>query len=153
MARPRTLPDDHFCFSTFRKGDSTYVYGYRNEWDPEKKQSRIAKRIYVGTLNEITGRVKLGKKYLSNHPEYEGKTLYFENRTLVERSEQEVAAEVGQRETSWASNNLSYAATWALWQFAIINEADIENAAENDKKRGGSQKTLAQKFSPQLLFC
>lgn len=61
MARPRTLPDDHFCFSTFRKGDSTYVYGYRNEWDPEKKQSRIAKRIYVGTLNEITGRVKLGK--------------------------------------------------------------------------------------------
>lgn len=73
MARPRTLPDDHFRFSTFRKGDSTYVYGYRNEWDPEKKQSRIAKRIYVGTLNEITGRVKLGKKYLSNHPEYEGK--------------------------------------------------------------------------------
>ena len=121
MARPRTLPDDHFRFSTFRKGDSTYVYGYRNEWDPEKKQSRIAKRIYVGTLNEITGRVKLGKKYLSNHPEYEGKTLYFENRTLVERSEQEVAAEVGQRETSWASNNLSYAATWALWQFASKN--------------------------------
>ena len=79
MARPRTLPDDHFCFSTFRKGDSTYVYGYRNEWDPEKKQSRIAKRIYIGTLNEITGRVKLGKKYLSNHPEYEGKTLYFES--------------------------------------------------------------------------
>lgn len=116
MARPRTLPDDHFRFSTFRKGDSTYVYGYRNEWDPEKKQSRIAKRIYVGTLNEITGRVKLGKKYLSNHPEYEGKTLYFENRTLVERSEQDVAEEVEQRETSWASNNLSYAATWALWR-------------------------------------
>ena len=110
MTRPRTQPDDHFRFSTFRKGDSTYVYSYRNEWDPEKKQSRIAKRIYAGTLNEITGRVKLGKKYLSNHPEYEGKTLYFENRTLVERSEQDVVAEVEQRETSWASNNLSYAA-------------------------------------------
>lgn len=78
MARPRTLPDNHFRFSTFRKGDSTYVYGYRNEWDPVKKQSRIAKRIYVGTLNEATGRLRLGKKYLSNHPEYEGKTLYFE---------------------------------------------------------------------------
>ena len=85
MTRPRTQPDDHFRFSTFRKGDSTYVYSYRNEWDPEKKQSRIAKRIYAGTLNEITGRVKLGKKYLSNHPEYEGKTLYFENRTLVSK--------------------------------------------------------------------
>ena len=58
------------------------------------------------------------KKYLSNHPEYEGKTLYFENRSLVERSEQDVAEQLEQRETSWASNNLSYAATWALWQFA-----------------------------------
>ena len=143
MARPRTLPDDHFCFSTFRKGDSTYVYGYRNEWDPEKKQSRIAKRIYVGTLNKITGRVKLGKKYLSNHPEYEGKTLYFENRTLVERSEQEVAAEVGQRETSWASNNLSYAATWALWQFASKNRILQNLQAVFGKQLGTNLLALA----------
>lgn len=143
MARPRTLPDDHFRFSTFRKGDSTYVYGYRNEWDPEKKQSRIAKRIYVGTLNEITGRVKLGKKYLSNHPEYEGKTLYFENRTLVERSEQDVAEEVEQRETSWASNNLSYAATWALWQFASKNRILQNLQAVLGKQLGTNLLALA----------
>lgn len=143
MTRPRTLPDDHFRFSTFRKGDSTYVYGYRNEWDPEKKQSRIAKRIYVGTLNEITGRVKLGKKYLSNHPEYEGKTLYFENRTLVERSEQDVAEEVEQRETSWASNNLSYAATWALWQFASKNRILQNLQAVFGKQLGTNLLALA----------
>ena len=143
MARPRTLPDDHFCFSTFRKGDSTYVYGYRNEWDPEKKQSRIAKRIYVGTLNEITGRVKLGKKYLSNHPEYEGKTLYFENRRLVERSEQDVAEEVEQREVSWASNNLSYAATWALWQFASRNRILQNLQAVFGKELGTNLLALA----------
>lgn len=143
MVRPRTLPDDHFRFSTFRKGDSTYVYGYRNEWDPEKKQSRIAKRIYVGTLNEITGRVKLGKKYLSNHPEYEGKTLYFENRTLVERSEQDVAEEVEQRETSWASNNLSYAATWALWQFASKNRILQNLQAVFGKQLGTNLLALA----------
>ena len=143
MARPKTLPDDHFRFSTFRKGDSTYVYGYRNEWDPEKKQSRIAKRIYVGTLNEITGRVKLGKKYLSNHPEYEGKTLYFENRTLVERSEQDVAEEVEQRETSWASNNLSYAATWALWHFASKNRILQNLQAVLGKQLGTNLLALA----------
>ena len=143
MARPRTLPDDHFRFSTFRKGDSTYVYGYRNEWNPEKKQSRIVKRIYVGTLNEITGRVKLGKKYLSNHPEYEGKTLYFENRTLVERSEQDVAEEVEQRETSWASNNLSYAATWALWQFASRNRILQNLQAVFGKELGTNLLALA----------
>lgn len=143
MARPRTLPDDHFRFSTFRKGDSTYVYGYRNEWNPEKKQSRIAKRIYVGTLNEITGRVKLGKKYLSNHPEYEGKTLYFENRRLVERSEQDVAEEVEQREVSWASNNLSYAATWALWQFASRNRILQNLQAVFGKELGTNLLALA----------
>lgn len=143
MARPRTLPDDHFRFSTFRKGDSTYVYGYRNEWDPEKKQSRIAKRIYVGTLSEITGRVKLGKKYLSNHPEYEGKTLYFENRTLVERSEQDVAEEVEQRKASWASNNLSYAATWALWQFASKNRILQNLQAVFGKQLGTNLLALA----------
>ena len=143
MARPRTLPDDHFRFSTFRKGDSTYVYGYRNKWDPEKKQSRIAKRIYVGTLNEITGRVKLGKKYLSNHPEYEGKTLYFENRTLVEKSEQDVAEEVEQRETSWASNNLSYAATWARWQFASKNRILQNLQAVFGKQLGTNLLALA----------
>ncbi|WP_418806407.1 transposase [Parasutterella sp.] len=143
MARPRTLPDDHFRFSTFRKGDSTYVYGYRNEWNPEKKQSRIVKRIYVGTLNEITGRVKPGKKYLSNHPEYEGKTLYFENRRLVERSEQDVAEEVEQREVSWASNNLSYAATWALWQFASRNRILQNLQAVFGKELGTNLLALA----------
>ena len=143
MARPRTLPDDHFRFSTFRKGDSTYVYGYRNEWNPEKKQSRIVKRIYVGTLNEITGRVKPGKKYLSNHPEYEGKTLYFENRRLVERSEQDVAEEVEQREVSWASINLSYAATWALWQFASRNRILQNLQAVFGKELGTNLLALA----------
>ena len=132
-----------FLFLNLQERRFHYVYGYRNEWDPEKKQSRIAKRIYVGTLNEITGRVKLGKKYLSNHPEYEGKTLYFENRTLVERSEQEVAAEVGQRETSWASNNLSYAATWALWQFASKNRILQNLQAVFGKQLGTNLLALA----------
>ena len=51
MARPRTLPDDHFCFSTFRKGDSTYVYGYRNEWDPEMSQDTVLEQhsLFRGT--------------------------------------------------------------------------------------------------------
>ena len=46
MARPRTLPDDHFRFSTFRKGDSTYVYGYRNEWDPVKNENKFIHEGY-----------------------------------------------------------------------------------------------------------
>ena len=121
MARPRTLPENHFRLSTFRKGDHTYIYGYRNEWDPQKKQSRVAKRIYVGTLNEATGRARLGKKYLASHPEYVGKTLYFENHELVERNEVVQAEEEDVREETHLSNNICYGAPWALWQFALKN--------------------------------
>lgn len=122
MARPKTLPDDHFRLSTFRRGDRTYIYGYRNVWDPVKRQSRAAKRIYVGTLNEVTGRALLGKTFLSNHPEYEGKTLYYENHELVEKSAEAVQQENAEREKSFMSNNVSYGAPWALWSFARNNE-------------------------------
>ena len=121
MARPKTLPDNHFRLSTFRKGDHTYIYGYRNEWNPEKKQSRVAKRIYVGTLNEVTGKARLGKKYLASHPEYEGKTLYYENHELVERNDISEDEETSMREQTHLSNNLCYGAPWALWQFAMKN--------------------------------
>ncbi len=118
MARPKTLPDDHFRLSTFRKEDHVYIYGYRNQWDPEKKQSRVAKRIYVGTLDEATGRAKLGKKYLSDHPELEGKILYYENHELVERSAGAVSEE-SECEDSWMADNVGFGASWAVWQLAV----------------------------------
>ena len=37
----------------------TYVYVYRNRWDPEKKQSRIEKRCHVGRLDPQTGQVQI----------------------------------------------------------------------------------------------
>ena len=51
----------------------TYVYVYRNRWDPEKKQSRIEKRCHVGRLDPQTGQVHIGCKFLTNNPEYAGK--------------------------------------------------------------------------------
>lgn len=68
----------------------TYIISYYNEWNSEKKQSRVAKRVHVGRLIEETGEVKCGKKYLLDHPELEGKTLYYEDNQLVERTTKEL---------------------------------------------------------------
>jgi len=51
----------------------TYVYVYRNRWDPEKKQSRIEKRCHVGC------------KFLTNNPEYAGKFWLYDNNQLIEQ--------------------------------------------------------------------
>ena len=63
----------------------TYVYGYRNRWDPEKKQSRIEKRCHVGRLDPQTGQVHLGCKFLTNNPEYAGKFWLYDNNQLIEQ--------------------------------------------------------------------
>ena len=67
MGRPRIYDTPHFCLHTYVRKGHTYVEAYRNEWDPEKKRSRIAQRKYVGVLDTTTGRVRLGKKYLSEN--------------------------------------------------------------------------------------
>ena len=63
----------------------TYVYVYRNRWDPEKKQSRIEKRCHVGRLDPQTGQVHLGRKFLTNNPEYAGKFWLYDNNQLIEQ--------------------------------------------------------------------
>ena len=44
MGRPRIYDTPHFCLHTYVRKGHTYVEAYRNEWDPEKKRSRIAQR-------------------------------------------------------------------------------------------------------------
>lgn len=67
----------------------TYVISYYNKWNPEKKQSRAAKKVHVGRLNSDTGKVTCSEKYLKEHPELVGKNIFFENRKLVERTSEE----------------------------------------------------------------
>ncbi len=89
MARSKALPEDHYRLSTYKRGSKRYVYGYRNVWDPVRRQSRSAKRFYVGVLNEVTRQVRLCQRFLANHPEYEGKVLYYENHELIEKRQAE----------------------------------------------------------------
>lgn len=125
MGRPRIYDTPHFCLHTYvRKGHTyvrkghTYVEAYRNEWDPEKKRSRIAQRKYVGVLDTTTGRVRLGKKYLSENPQYEGKILYYEDKQLVERTPEEVQEELDKRVPSPLNEVVSYGASAACWLVA-----------------------------------
>ena len=83
MGRPRIYDTPHFCLHTYVRKGHTYVEGYRNEWDPEKKRSRIAQRKYVGVLDTTTGRVRLGKKYLSENPQYEARSFITKTSSLL----------------------------------------------------------------------
>ena len=118
MGRPRIYDTPHFCLHTYVRKGHTYVEAYRNEWDPEKKRSRIAQRKYVGVLDTTTGRVRLGKKYLSENPQYEGKILYYEDKQLVERTPEEVQEELNQRVPSPLNDVVSYGASAACWLVA-----------------------------------
>ena len=118
MGRPRVYDTPHFCLHTYVRKGHTYVEAYRNEWDPEKKRSRIAQRKYVGALDTETGRVRLGKKYLSENPQYEGKILYYEDKQLVERTPEEVQEELNQRVPSPLNDIVSYGASAACWLVA-----------------------------------
>ena len=118
MGRPRIYDTPHFCLHTYVRKGHTYVEAYRNEWDPEKKRSRIAQRKYVGVLDTTTGRVRLGKKYLSENPQYEGKILYYEDKQLVERTPEEVQEELDRRVPSPLNDVVSYGASAACWLVA-----------------------------------
>ena len=73
-----------FLSYTDAKG-RTYIISYYNHRAPEKKQSKIAKRIHVGRLNYDTGEITLSKIYLQLHPKLCGKELFYENNKLIER--------------------------------------------------------------------
>lgn len=118
MGRPRIYDTPHFCLHTYVRKGHTYVEAYRNEWDPGKKRSRIAQRKYVGVLDTTTGRVRLGKKYLSENPQYEGKILYYEDKQLVERTPEEVQEELDKRVPSPLNEVVSYGASAACWLVA-----------------------------------
>ena len=118
MGRPRIYDTPHFCLHTYVRKGHTYVEAYRNDWDPEKKRSRIAQRKYVGVLDTTTGRVRLGKKYLSENPQYEGKILYYEDKQLVERTPEEVQEELDKRVPSPLNEVVSYGASAACWLVA-----------------------------------
>lgn len=118
MGRPRIYDTPHFCLHTYVRKGHTYVEAYRNEWDPEKKRSRIAQRKYVGVLDTTTGRVRPGKKYLSENPQYEGKILYYEDKQLVERTPEEVQEELDKRVPSPLNDVVSYGASAACWLVA-----------------------------------
>lgn len=117
MPRPRIYDENHFKLTSYTtKEGRTNIVGYRNKWDPVKKQSRTEKRFHVGVLNPDTGEVRLSMAFLGAHPEYEGKRWYYEQNELVERSEEVLKEQEQRKPADDISSDLSYGATWACWK-------------------------------------
>lgn len=125
-----TNPSINWLYSTYTDTHGrTYVYTYYNKWDPVKRQSRIAQRAHVGRLDAQTGEVRIGKKFLSTHPEFEGKVWFYEDNQLVERDAQEISEElIDSEKTQWRNDCVSVGLCWAAWKQAekIGLLADLE---------------------------
>ena len=116
----------------------TYVYTYYNKWNPVKRQSRIAQRAHVGRQVPQTGEVRIGKKFLSTHPQFEGKTWFYEGNELVERDAEVVEAElINAEQTQWRNDCVSVGLGWAAWKQAekIGLLEDLEEAFGRDNAR------------------
>ena len=97
----------------------TYVYVYRNRWDPEKKQSRIEKRCHVGRLDPQTGQVHIGCKFLTNNPEYAGKFWLYDNNQLIEQEPFEQPDTDNEPQPSWRGEDVGLGQPGnSLWTMA-----------------------------------
>ena len=115
-----TNPSIKWLYSTYTDAHGrTYVYTFYNKWDPVKRQSRIAQRAHVGRLCPQTGEVRLGKKFLSTHPEFEGKTWFYEDNELVQRDPEIIQEELqNAQQTQWRNDCVSVGLGWAAWKQA-----------------------------------
>lgn len=124
-------------YSTYTdKAGRTYVITYYNEWNPQKQQSRIAAREHVGRLDPQNGQVHMGNKFLSRHPEFVGRTWFYEDNQLVERDAEVVAAELDESSSAqWRNESVSVGLCWAAWEQArksgILDDLTTIFGAEN----------------------
>ena len=126
----------------------TYVYVYRNRWDPEKKQSRIEKRCHVGRLDPQTGQVHLGRKFLTNNPEYAGKFWLYDNNQLIEQEPFEQPDTDNEPQPSWRGEDVELGLTWAAWQFAV-DHGLLEDLQETFGEDTG---TVEEVYEPFLIM-
>ncbi|MCD8339945.1 MAG: hypothetical protein LUC43_07100 [Burkholderiales bacterium] len=101
-------------------GGRVYVMAYKSKWIPEKKQSRIVHKEYVGAVDSDTGRVRPTPQFLKNRPEMADKILYYTDNQLVAQNPNEtkkIAGVVPENYPEYAQE-LSFGASWACWQTA-----------------------------------
>ena len=66
-----------------------------------------------------TGQVHLGRKFLTNNPEYAGKFWLYDNNQLIEQEPFEQPDTDNEPQPSWRGEDVELGLTWAAWQFAV----------------------------------
>ena len=70
-------------------------------------------------LDPQTGQVHLGRKFLTNNPEYAGKFWLYDNNQLIEQEPFEQPDTDNEPQPSWRGEDVELGLTWAAWQFAV----------------------------------
>ena len=111
-----------------------------------KKRSFAKERRNVGVLNPSAVRVLLGKTYLKNHPEMEGKFYYYENNKLVESFTEieESVSEEKKPDTAYLDDILCWGTSYACLK--SLKELGIKKSL--DQVFGGKDAAALMQLAP-----
>lgn len=106
-------------FSSKDAKGRVYVRAYRNEWDAEKKRSRVKSRLQAGRLLE-DGSVNMSDEFRKKFPELGDKAWYWGDNTLLSEKEFRDTYEPkdGPKDLTWSCETIRVGSTLAAWETA-----------------------------------
>ena len=99
-----------------RVNNQDYLYQYENAWDKEKQRSYSKHRITVGKL--VDGKVQLGRKFLTNNPQYKDIEFKFEDHKLIAASDLPTVNDAGVNAVLSKTFPLNAGASYVLKEIA-----------------------------------
>lgn len=113
---------DNNAWALFSSKDAKgriYVRAYRNEWDSEKKRSRVKSRLQAGRLLD-DGSVKMSDEFRKKFPKLGDKTWYWGDNTLLSEDEFRDAYEPKDepKDLTWSCETIRVGSTFAAWEKA-----------------------------------
>ena len=99
-----------------RVNNQDYLYQYENAWDKEKQRSYSKHRITVGKL--VDGKVQLGRKFLTNNPQYKDIEFKFEDHKLIATSDLPTVNDAGVNAVLSKTFPLNAGASYVLKEMA-----------------------------------
>ena len=101
------------------KAGRIYIRAYRNQWDAEKKRSRVEARVQVGRLLN-DGVIRLSSAFEKLFPSYQGQTWYWGDHELVTAKQFQATfpEEKSSKDISWSDETIQVGVTYAAWKVA-----------------------------------
>ena len=131
-----------------RVNNQDYLYQYENAWDKEKQRSYSKHRITVGKL--VDGKVQLGRKFLTNNPQYKDIEFKFEDHKLIAASDLPTVNDAGVNAVLSKTFPLNAGASYVLKEMAQQDESCLSEPLERSSGPCNVLRYLSGKEPGQL---